>query len=340
VTLLDKPAQAILRPGDEEAEDRYLLVAGLQESGAGSPTEITEEFHRTAMDGGGTVREALANMQAPPGAPDAVRAMELSRDELRAHAEVKQRQLDAAGTVDTLDEFSAAQALVDPVIREQRWLRAQRQGLAATREQWEAVDRPALEVGRDHLADADQAEAQRELTTSVRILDSALAAGRREGIRNGSGTRALDAAISDARSKKISLAAGGSTGVKILDDDSVHWKAMQLVAAEGGNATDGKLILDAVSRIRSAEATMLDLGDAEKRDAQPLAPGIDVVADKNHRLEQVRQVAGGYDGLKGAELFFEHDRASAARGIDLVKTKRAERDRSVREGILNPGGRV
>jgi hypothetical protein len=36
----------------------------------------------------------------------------------------------------------------------------------------------------------------------------------------------------------------------------------------------------------------------------------------------------------------KQDRASAARGIDLVKTKRKERERSVAEGILSPGGRV
>jgi hypothetical protein len=215
-TLLDLPAIEVLGLSQEASEARYLLVAGVQETTGRSPTEIGDDFARAAGNGGGSVRDAPAYMQAPAEACEAIRMLEASRDELRAHAQVKQRMLEAAAAP-ALDDYSAAQALVDPVIREQRWLRAQRQGLAETRGKWDAIDKPTLEVGLEKLGEAAEAESQRELTASVKVLDNALAAARREGIRTGQGMKTLDSAISGARSRQISLAAGASRPARAPD---------------------------------------------------------------------------------------------------------------------------
>lgn len=85
MTLLDKPARSILDLSREASEDRYLLVAGSQEATRGNPNDLTTQFHRVAEDLGGSVRDALANMQAPASAAEAITMLERSRDELRAH---------------------------------------------------------------------------------------------------------------------------------------------------------------------------------------------------------------------------------------------------------------
>jgi hypothetical protein len=75
------------------------------------------------------VREALANMQAPDSAAEAIVMLEGSRDELRAHATAFQRELERAATR-PMSVDARSLALEHPV---KRWLEAKARGLADDR---------------------------------------------------------------------------------------------------------------------------------------------------------------------------------------------------------------
>jgi hypothetical protein len=337
MTLLDLPARSILDLSTEAGEARYLLTAGVAEVSGRNPAEITTSYHRAAEETGGTVRDALAAMGAPATVAEAIQMLERSRDELRSHAAAKQKELERAGAAaEPMSVEARADALEHPT---KRWLEAKAKGIEGDdREAWIEHDRLLLESGRDQLADFAAADAERELTASVRLLDSALAQGRREGIRTGRGTRALDAAISQARSEKISLAAGPLTGVRTLVADTPLDRAQRRLAAEGKDCTNGRLLLDAMI----AEDRQLDAPPApdDPFPAVKLKPGIDVRADFADRLRRARLVSTRYDGPSGEARFKEDDLKREAEGVDLVAGLEQRRREWVQRGVINPVGRV
>jgi hypothetical protein len=288
VTLLDLPARDLLQLSDQAGDCRAQLAGGLIEATGTNPKVLADEYKRAAEEGGGTVRDAVRSMELDGrvlGEHEikGVEMFETRTKELRAHAAAYQKQLDQAAQPLSLE--ARADALEHPT---RRYLLAKEKGLADDREKWEAQDSLALESGRDLLADVAAADEQRELTASLKVLDSALQDGMRQGLRDGTYTRALDVAVSDARSKKISLAAGPSTGVRTLVADTPFDQAQRLVALEGGSALDGAAILDAMGRLENGTVALDAPGDPLP--LVKLKPGVDVEANKAHRLQRVKAV--------------------------------------------------
>jgi hypothetical protein len=320
-SLLDKPARSVFEFGQEHSEDAYLLIAGVRECSGGNPDAIRNQFHSVAENMGGTVRTALEAMGAPAGTAEAVNMLERSTRELRDHATVMQKRLERSAAPMSVED--RAHAIENPL---PRYLAAKEKGMEGfDREQWIAADRMMLEAGRDQLADADEADQQRQLTASVKTLDAHLASARREGIRSG-GMRVLDQAISSARSEKISLAAGLPTGVKILDGDTPLDRAQRRLVDEAKDATNGRLLLDAMAA-ENATATL---------DGPPFqGPGFQAL------LTRARKVKSNiYDGVKGEALFRDHLRAAMGRDEDLIGNLENTQRQWIRMGIIQSGGRV
>jgi hypothetical protein len=345
---LDKPARSVFEFGQEHSEDAYLLIAGVREVSGGNPDAIRSEYHRCAEELGGSVRDALTNMGAPAGAGEAIRMLERSRDELRAHAEVKQKQLERGAAL-SMSAEDRAHAIENPL---PRYLQAKEKGMEGfDREQWIAADRMMLEAGRDQLADADEADSQRALTASVKALDAHLAGARREGIRSGGGMKVLDQAISSARTPDehgnvISLAAGEPTNTFELtqppdvDPDALATynrvrHKMELDAAPMAQFTD-YWKRDYAAR-RGTRA--LDAPD-EPLPLVKLKAGLDVEADKVDRLRRAKAATTQYDRADGPARFYKEDLSKAREGYDLVAGHEQRKREWVQRGIINPMGRV
>jgi hypothetical protein len=343
--LLNRNAGDVLC--DHDAIDRLCQAAS---DASGRPwLHIFEGFMRSASDPSLSASDALrsAGVKQLASVAEGLRMLERADAELAAHhrnaAQVLEadERLDPMGRV-LLDADRAAEILTSDTERQKRWQRAFKRGRADDRERWDMEDGLSLESGIDLLATAERGERMAQLRAGdqqlLKVLNTAIATGH----RTGEGLKVLDAAIREARSGQISLAAAEPTGTRsLVQRETTFDRAQRLVVLEGGSGVDGRAILDATIRLERGEATMLDIpGDGEKRDAVKLRAGVDVVADRHQRLEEVRKVCGHYDGDTGAQRFFKDDRDTAERGFDLVKTKRKERDRSVAEGILSSGGRV
>jgi hypothetical protein len=338
--LLDMPAGQVLL--DHSAVDRLITAAA---GATGKPwVGLFEAYMKAASDPELTASDALrsAGVKQLGAVRDGLTMLEKADAEIELHHEAATKQLDAGngggGDSAKIDDAAAAQALADPIVREQRWLRAQRAGLAPTREQWELTDRPALEVGLDKLAEAEHATALARVRNSDDRLVAHLNAAITEGHRTGD-LKVLDRAIAqarrpDARGDVISLAAGVPSNVLELVREPVP---------------DPKLVeLDARIRERMRLANARP-GEYQKyfeleRQHGPVAT-LDAPPTEGpqfeRRLARARAVKSGtYDGDAGRQRFAEHDRKANENDSDLVADLERTQRQWVAAGIIAPGGKV